>query len=261
MEPTQISVTLEYEISMKESDTSNRTFSVNEFFCVRIRQNKVYLLDYHRTLEEQFRAQKSTTEKGRILLGVGDSSSLSVMNSDNNVYTVFVKGRELWSFNSHENDLKRIFSFRSDKDESSRSSYNHHEVEVVKVSDTGDVDFMVYGYMNRGAYEGEVGILFYRYEKEKDTITGLFYMPVYQSEQILSMDLGTLAYVNQEDVCYIRYGNGIYSIDLNSGESVEVSNRAYPGMYAMNTKGNVVAWQEGTNLTYPERIVILNMDT
>ena len=260
MEPTQLSVTLEYEIKMKDGERW-RSFETREFFCVRIRSGKVYLLDYHRTLTEKFSPENSTREKGRILLGVGEEDGVSVINSENHVYTIFVKDRELWSYNAKTNAMNRVFSFVSENDKSNRSSYDHHDVEVVKVSDDGNIDFMVYGYMNRGAYEGEVGICFYRYDASVNATSPLFYMPVYQSEQILRMDLGTLAYVNAEDVCYLRYGDGIYSIDLNSGESVEVSIRAYPGMYAKNKKGNVVAWQEGTNLTYPERLVILNMDT
>lgn len=258
-EPTQISVLLQYEVSIT-ADERARTFKVQEFFCARIRSKKVYLLDYYRTLDEIYSPENSTEEKGRILLGVG-ASDISVMNSDDNVFTVFKKDREIWSYNAKTNSMNLVFSFASDNDPSTRSSYDHHDVEVVKVLNDGSIDFMVYGYMNRGYYEGTVGICFYRFQAAKNATTRLFYMPVTQSELLLMMDLGTLAYVNDQDVCYLRYGDGIYSIDLKSGESVEVTRRAYPGMYAKNKKGNVVAWQEGTDLTYPDRLVILNMDT
>ena len=259
LEPTQLSLTYEYEIRMSAGGQT-RAYSVREFFAVRYRQKKVYLLDYHRTLEQHFSPETSTEEKGRVLLGSG-AAQISVANSSDNVFTVFVKDRSLWSYDAKTNTMDLVFSFSSDQDASSRSGFDHHNVEVVKVGDDGTIDFMVYGYMNRGVYEGTVGICFYRFHPDSNAISRLFYMPVNQSEQILRMDLGTLAYVNSDDVCYLRYGDGIYSIDLNSGESVEVTIRAYPGMYAKNRKGNVVAWQEGEDLTYPDRLVILNMDT
>ena len=259
MEPTQLSLTYEYEIRMSAGGET-REYSVREYFVLRYRNKKVYLLDYKRTLEQHFKPEISTKEKGRVLLGSG-SGDVKVANSSDNVYTVFVKDRSLWSYDAKTNSMDLVFSFSSDQDASNRSDFDHHNVEVVKVGDDGTIDFMVYGYMNRGVYEGTVGICFYRFHPERNAISRLFYMPVNQSEQILSMDLGTLAYVNSDDVCYLRYGDGIYSIDLNSGESVEVTIRAYPGMYAKNRKGNVVAWQEGEDLTYPDRLVILNMDS
>ena len=246
MEPTQLSVTLEYSIVLDPQD-SERTCDVREFFCTRSRSQKVYLLDYYRTVEQRFEADTSTAEKGRIILGVGDGQN-QIINSANDVHTVFVDNREIRSYNAKTNAMNLIFSFEDDTDDTGRSSFDHHDMRIVKVTNEGDVDYMVYGYMNRGVFEGQVGICFYRYQAAENATKRLFFMPVAQSEQMLMMDLGTLAYVNDADVCYLRYGDGIYSIDLNTGESVEVSIRAYPGMYAMNERGNVVAWQEGDDL-------------
>ena len=259
LEPTQISATLTYTIRMNTGSDS-RNCLVNEFFCARYRSEKVYLLDYNRTVEQEFNAERSMVENGRIRLGIGHGEN-QIRNSDDNAWTVFTTGNQIWSFNTRTNALNRIFSFADKDDASYRSSYDHHRVQIVRAENNGDIDYMVYGYLNRGSYEGQVGICFYRYHAADNTTDCLFFMPVYQSEQILMMDLGTLAYVNEDDVCYLRYGDGIYSIDLNSGESVEVTIRAYPGMYAINKMGNVVAWQEGDSMTYPERLVILNMDT
>ena len=259
LEPTQASLSLSYMIQMPDGERIRRCM-VREFFCVRYRSEKVYLLDYYRTIDEIFNVESAARESGRILLGIS-SGETKIRNSANNDYTVFVENRNIWSFNSRTNAMSLIFSFEDESDHSSRSSYDRHDMQVVKVSDDGTIDYMVYGYMNRGNYEGMVGICFYRYSTADNSTKRLFFMPVQQSEQILMMDLGTLVYVNDSDVCYLRYGDGIYSIDLGSGESVEVSIRAYPGAYAMNSTGNVVAWQEGEDLRYPERLVILNMDS
>ncbi|MBR5739536.1 MAG: hypothetical protein IKY02_06055, partial [Lachnospiraceae bacterium] len=259
LEPTQVSLTFSYDIRIMTEERW-RTFRVSEFFCVRTRNGRFYLLDYYRTLNEDYSPERSTKEKGRITLGI-ESYTNTVLTSAGGTYTVFEKNREIWSYNAKMNSMNLVFSFRDSQDLSTRSSYDHHEVLPVKVGNDGSVDYIVYGYMNRGTYEGQVGICFYRYDAEKNVTRRLFFMPIYQSEFMLMMDLGTLAYVNDSDVCYLRYGDGIYSIDLNSGESVEVSIRAYPGMYAKNEQGNVVAWVEGSNASYPERLVILNMDS
>ncbi len=259
LSPTQCSVTLCYNMSMELSEV-RKDYEVREFFVVRYRSGKIYLLDYKRTLEQIFDAEKAMSEKGRIQLGI-HASDPSVLHSENDHYTAFIVNRELWCYQSQSNAMNLIFSFHAADDSSGRTENDHHQIQVVKVTDDGIIDYMVYGYMNRGIYEGEVGICFYRYRPAENASERLFYMPVLESEQILMSDLGTLAYVNDSDVCYIRYGDTIYSVDLHSGESVQVSLSVYPGAYGLNSRGNVVAWQEGAEPLYPERLVILNMDT
>ncbi len=88
-----------------------------------------------------------------------------------------------------------------------------------------------------------------------------FFIPVTVSSQMLRADLGELTYVNQSDMCYFLYGNSIYSVDLTSGECVEVTNRAQKGMYAKNDRENLVAWQDGEDENFPDTIQVLNMDS
>ncbi|MBR6321532.1 MAG: hypothetical protein IKR59_01570, partial [Lachnospiraceae bacterium] len=98
LEPTQASVCLSYNIRLRDSDRNTRSFSVREFFCVRYRSEKVYLLDYYRTLDQIFNIENASREYGRILLGIA-SEKAQIKNSENNIYTVFVENRNIWSFN------------------------------------------------------------------------------------------------------------------------------------------------------------------
>ena len=49
----------------------------------------------------------------------------------------------------------KVFSFRDDDSVDVRSNYDHHDIRILSVEDDGDMDFLVYGYMNRGNHEGE----------------------------------------------------------------------------------------------------------
>ena len=59
-----------------------------------------------------------------------------------------------------------IFSFRDGTDESGRSDYDQHNVQILDVADDGTVEFLVYGYMNRGNHEGNQGLGLYSYSKD-----------------------------------------------------------------------------------------------
>ena len=65
-----------------------------------------------------------------------------------------------WSYNRSANKTTQIFSFRGgDLDE--RENLQEHGIKIVRVEESGDIDFVVYGYMNRDVHEGEVGIAVY----------------------------------------------------------------------------------------------------
>ncbi len=43
---------------------------MDEFFCVRYRNDRVYLLDYARNVNQEFSVSQSAMENGSLLLGV-----------------------------------------------------------------------------------------------------------------------------------------------------------------------------------------------
>ena len=57
-----------------------------------------------------------------------------------------------------------MFTFADGSNDDVRADYGKHNVKVLAASDEGDVDFLVYGYMNRGTYEGQMGVVFYHYD-------------------------------------------------------------------------------------------------
>ena len=260
---TQMSVVLSYTVHSSGQETP--LYDVEEFFCVRYRNDRVYLLDYRRTVNQRLSIKEEDIQNGSLSLGITekDCQVLQVKNQESNAVSqvVFSHNGQVWSYLPEENALRQIFSFSDPADDGVRDGYDAHEVNIVRGYENGDVDFLVYGYMNRGGHEGRVGISFYRYSKEDNALEEKFFVPVTVASQVLCADLGELSYVNRNDICYFLYGSCIYSVDLVSGECVLVTNRAAADTYAKNTAGNLVAWQEGEDLRYPERIRVLNMDT
>lgn len=259
---TQMSVLLSYEV---QSTEDLELYEVEEFFCVRYRNERVYLLDYERTVEKELSLSQSIQENGSVLLGItGKECQVEEAKAekDQSVKQIaFAYDGQLWSYQKDKNQLKQLFSLEESGSEDVRDQNKEYEIQIVHAAENGDVDFMVYGYMNRGDHEGNVGISFYRYTELDGTLEEKFFIPVTVSSQMLCSDLGELTYVNQTDICYFLYGNSIYSVDLVSGECVEVTNRAQMGNYAKNDKGNLVAWQDGDDTDFPDTIQVLNMDS
>lgn len=102
----------------------------------------------------------------RILMGIGNDDVIQTLHSKNNRYLAFVFNRDLWCYDQQDGKSVNIFSFRDGTDESGRSDYDQHNVQILDVADDGTVEFLVYGYMNRGNHEGNQGLGLYSYIKD-----------------------------------------------------------------------------------------------
>ena len=52
----------------------------------------------------------------------------------------FVQEGELWSYNTVENTLAKVFSFRGYEGIDSRENYGEHDIKIVGVDEVGSVD-------------------------------------------------------------------------------------------------------------------------
>ena len=105
-------------------------------------------------------------------------------------------------------------------------------------SDEGDVDFLVYGYMNRGTYEGRWEWLFYHYDEDSHTVQEKFFVPVSEGYDQLESDITTLAYLGEDGMTYLLLNGKVTGIDLNSNESVTVAYGLSQGSFAVSADGS-----------------------
>lgn len=84
------------------------------------------------------------------------------------------------------------------------------------MDEAGSVDYIVYGYMNRGIHEGEVGIAVYHYDSLANTDEELVFIPSDKSYEVMKSELGQLMYVNEGGELFLMLDGCVYGIDLNT---------------------------------------------
>ena len=87
------------------------------------------------------------------------------------------------------------------------------------MEDNGDVDFVLYGYMNRGVREGYCGVCVYHYSNDQNVVEEKVFIPSTESYEFLKEDLGTLSYVSTENALYLLFANKLYKINISDGTS------------------------------------------
>lgn len=187
-------------------------YNVREYYRIRYTSERIYLLDYERTMVE-FPEVERMHANDKILLGITDENVPMMESEDGNVVS-FIAAGQLYSYNVTTNSLAVIFSFYDKNNCDVRTLYNQHDIKILDVDEGGNVEFAVYGYMNRGRHEGEIGIEVYSYDNIRNTIEEIIYIPYNKSYTVLSKELDKLLFLSREQKLYLSLENNIYCVDL-----------------------------------------------
>lgn len=244
LDGTMGSVQIQYLAARDKEDGETELFEVEENFTMKWGELRIYMMDYNRSMNQIFEGRDGDYSGKRIMLGISDEQGISASASENGKVRTYIVNRDLWSYDEAGREALRVFSFRNE-DGDIRSGYREHDIQVLKVNNEGDIDFVVYGYMNRGVHEGRMGIANYHYDASENVLDERFFIPVSKSFEEIARDVETLAYQNDAGMFYIYVDQAVYGIDLNSNELMMVASGLSEGSYAVSAGGSRFAWQEG----------------
>lgn len=243
-------VILRYFVSIQKEETDQKGF-VEEYYRVRYTPNRMYLLDYERTLEEVFEPKKENLQNDKISLGITDTN-ITMSESEGGTNLAFVNCDRLFSYNSNDTKLTQIFSFYEKEDmvENSidlRNTNRNSKIKILNVEDGGNITFAVIGYMNRGIHEGEVGVIIYYYDYMENTIEEMVYLPYEKTEDILREELKKLLYLNMENHLFFIMEGKLYDVDILNQSYEIVIDDLEEGGYTISESGRMICWTTGSN--------------
>lgn len=253
-------ISMNYVMTRVGEDGVSEYYNVKENYRVRYTAQRMYLLDFERTVNEIFRGETADLGDKYIQLGIR-SEEVEYKSSDTGNIVAFVQEGELWSYNQSENTLAKVFSFRGYEGIDERENYGAHDIKIVSVDEAGSIVYIVYGYMNRGIHEGKVGTAVYRYDSLANTNEEALFIASEQSYEVIKADLGELMYVNEGGVFFIMLGESVYGINLSTLEIEEVIADLEEGEYAISESNRLFAWIEPTNDLGSREISIVDFTT
>ena len=241
-------ILLEYIMSSVGDSGNSEYYNVEEYYRVRVGAEKIYLLSFERTMEEIFRGEGDQISKDMIDLGIRSENVSYKTNETGNVIC-FVQQGELWSYNQIENNLTRVFSFRSQEGMDIRENYQEHDIRILRVDEGGSLDFVVYGYMNCGEHEGQVGVSVCHYDGVTNTVEEMLFVPTTLSYEIVKEQIGKLMYVSDSGVFYLTVSNQVYRIQMDSRKAEVYIDGLNSDMLVNSEDGRYIAWSEdGTTM-------------
>ena len=253
------SVVMEYMISARDEEGNEEYYYVTDFFRMRYFQSRIMLIDFERDTQQIFDEQGTTLSTKGIELGIASKDLEYEINSSSNI-AAFVQAGELWSYNTSIDKLVKVFSMRSPEAEDVRDAYHENDIKIIRVEEGGDVDFAVYGYMNRDEHEGQVGISIWHYSAEKNMAEELVFIPNARSFEYLQQDIGKLSYVNREGHLFVYLENTVYKVSLYEKAYEIILEDINPDCFFASDSQSQIAWMHEMEPYASSAVTVMNLE-
>lgn len=251
-------IVLDYVVTRVGESGESEYYNVEEYYRVRYTSNRIYLLNFERTMEQIFRGEDRGIYDNYIQLGIR-SGEVEYKANESGTTVAFVQEGELWSYNAQENAVAKIFSFRGYEGIGRHENYGEHQIKIAGIDEAGSVDYLVYGYMNRGIHEGEVGIAVYHYDSLSNTNEELVFISSDKSYEVMKSELGQLMYVNEGGELFLMMDGTVYGIDLETLATRELTNHLEEDSFAISESNRYIAWCDGSGESGYKAIQIKNL--
>lgn len=254
-------IQVNYKVLVSEEDGTETLVETEDNFSMKWNEKRIYMMNYERNANEIFNGDENSYSGKRILLGISGDNRVHTVKSPQSRYLTFQTGGDLWCYDQTDKEMIRIFTFDSSKDDEVRSDYKKHGVKIMSADNDGNVDFLVYGYMNRGQYEGRMGVVYYRYLADENMVKEQFFIPTVASFEQIKEDVNRLSYLAPNDMMYVMLKGNVYGIELSSNEFIVIAQGLTEGSFAVSDDGSRFAWQEGSGLYQAEKIHVIDFNT
>ncbi len=254
------SFVLKYKVEV-ETDTGVEQYTVSEFFRVKYTPTRMYLLYYERKAEAAFNPDYISTKKGELKIGVSNLYDLPFLTDEAETKLCFVRNKTLWYYDMIANSMVKVFTFEQEKSDFIRDCYDQHDIKILNIDADGNIDFVVYGYMNRGEYEGRTAVILYRFYSVENRIEEQVYIPMNIPYEVMKQDLEGFSYVNRSSVFYFSLQDQIFAYNMITKKLETIVEDANPDNIMISHKGSYIAWTDDNELGKATSIILLDLET
>lgn len=237
----------------------NHDYNVREYFRVKRGSDRLYLMEYDRTMNQIIDEDSKIIVNGKIINGIVNDDVV-VSENKSAAIVAFVQQGSLYSFNTSNGQLNRIFAFNDKNNDDARTRYMANDIKVMSIDENGNTYFLVYGYMTRGIHEGTVGITLYYYDAVVNTIEEQIYIPYTKGYYVLKTDMEQLSYINAKNQLYILIDGAVNVIDLSERSVKTIADNLDENRFVSSKSNKMIAWQTGEQIIEYNSIQYYDLD-
>ncbi len=244
-----------------QNNQKNEKHYVEEYFRIKYSNETTYLLDYKRTMDKLPDEETDLVEVTRIYLGITNEDKILLEESDDANMLALSVGNKLFSYNISQGRLVRLFSFYDKDNFDTRTYRNSHTIKPLNIDEAGNAWFVVYGYMNRGTYEGRVGLTLYYYNAITGVVEEQFFVGSDKTHEMVERDLNELSYISRDGIFYFMLDNNIYAINTETKNVELLVKDLEENSYTVSWNSSMMVWIDGNDVNSTESLNIMNLNT
>ena len=254
-------------VTAESEDGTTQTYAVEEYFCLqwsdeRNAQNTTpfYLMSYERHMSQQFTAGREDVSSRGLHFGIVGAEDVAITASPDKKTYAFTIGGDLWLFSKADGEYTKLFTFHSDELAEELRINREYQIKVLETEDSGDVTFLVCGYMNRGPHEGMTGVSVFKYQKETNDLTELKFIRSRSGGDIIAQEIETLA-VKHGTRMYFLLDDTVFVLSDNGGELQRMVENAKKHSLCVNDRQTAIAWTPDGDARQASGVQLLYLET
>ncbi len=256
-----IAVQLQYQVRCAGEENDTDLYVVTEFYRVRYDSytKENYLLNYDRNMSQVFDTSKQVLSNKGILLGIVPIDTQYQVNKNGTIVSFVVSG-ELWNYNKSSDEMSKVFSFADAERADLRNLNPKYNIKILDIDKSGNTTFAVYGYMNRGGHEGQVGVAIYYYDITKNTVDERVFIKSDKSYEIVQQELESLIYFDEGDnKLYAMVDGTLYDCNVTLDTKDELVTGLSENQYVVSEDSSMVAYQTNGELDTATEVEVRNL--
>ncbi|MEE1229338.1 MAG: hypothetical protein U0K57_10265 [Lachnospiraceae bacterium] len=193
-------------------------YDVDETFKMRYTPQRMYLLDYQRSMNSYYNKDMIDSANNYIGLGIHAADKIDYKSADGGKKVCFVSEGQLWYYDYNNSNVMQVYSSFSDNIADLRNDNDEQGIKVLKFNKKGDITYLVYGYINRGSREGYNGIEIVHYDASSNTNRELAFLKTSAPYESMDNDIGYFSYLSKDNVFYCQVDGDFHEVDLKKGK-------------------------------------------
>ncbi|MBE5943975.1 MAG: hypothetical protein E7258_03545 [Lachnospiraceae bacterium] len=241
----------------------NHLYNVEEYYSARYDRMKgqVEILAFDRYIESYFDENYISKARNSICVGIANPQELEYVSTEDNRKLAFVKEGELWYYDYDTSVLTSVFSLPQSNYSDIRLLNTDIDVNIVDMDEDGNIYFVVYGYMSRGAHEGRNGLIMYKFTSVDMKLEELFFVESDEPYDVMRQEIGRLTYYDPNGYFYYLLNGAIYKVDMTDGTQDTVVYGIPSDKYLISDNRKVVAYPNTAKDEDVTSISIYNFET
>lgn len=236
-------------------------YEVEETYKLRYTQERMYLLDYQRTMDAYYNEKMIDSANNYIGLGIQNESNVSYLYSDEGHKLSFVSEGQLWYYDYDNSNVAKVYSFASENLADLRNDQEDHGIKLLKMDDKGIIYYLVYGYINRGKHEGANGIEIMRYNAETNCNEELSFLITSVPYSNMKEDLEKLAYLNSKQIFYCILDGDLHKVDLKEKEDTILESGMVNESLTASRNQSIIALEKSQDICKNTEIKMIDLES